>query len=86
MVERRIEPEAVAAILEQLLPCLDPEKVISTFGDRTVIYSDETQSPALYVEIMLLEKKPKYIHLLASVYSSINDKRGCSSVILDCQQ
>jgi hypothetical protein len=86
MHERRIEPEAVAAILEQLLPCLDPEKVINTFGDRTVIYSDDTQSPELYVEIMLLEKEPKYIHLMTSVFSSITDKSGCSDVIIERQQ
>ncbi len=83
MDERRIEPKAVAAILEQLLPCLDPEKVINTFGERTVIYSDNTQSPELYVEIMLLEKTPKYIHLLASVFSSITAKHGCSEVIIE---
>lgn len=49
MNDRRIKPKAVAAILQQLLPCLDPEKVINTFGERTVIYSDDTEAPELNV-------------------------------------
>lgn len=83
MQNQVIGPKAVAAILEQLLPCVDPEKMIAAFGDRKVIYSDDSDSPSLYVEILLLEKRKECIHLCASVFSSQSNETGATDVIIN---
>lgn len=55
-----VSVESVVAIIDQLLPCLDPAKTVETFGEHKVFFSDQSESPELYVEYNLLENTPKY--------------------------
>ena len=66
--DAKVTLESFQGVLMALLGCLDAEKLKALMGERIVVFSDDTENPELYAEVIMLEETHECIHPKVTLY------------------